>query len=54
MASTLAHGVWPAAPISRHRDNRVDDPLDPMRGVVIGTLLSLLGFWLPLALLLLA
>ena len=30
----------------------VDDPLDPMRGVLIGTLMSVLGFWLPLALVL--
>ena len=27
-----------------------DDGLDPMRGILIGTLLSVLGFWLPLAL----
>jgi len=29
---------------------RSDDALDPMRGIVFGTLLSVLGFWLPLAL----
>jgi hypothetical protein len=29
-----------------------DDPLDSIRGIIAGALISILGFWLPLALVL--
>jgi hypothetical protein len=38
-------------PFSRSRGfHPSDDPLDAMRGILFGTLLSMLGFWLPLVL----
>ena len=35
----------------RRAQSRVDDPLDPIRGILVGIALSVLGFWLPVALL---
>jgi hypothetical protein len=35
-----------------HRARPRDDTLDPVRGIMIGALLSIAGFWLPLALVL--
>ena len=51
MAHTVAHGM-------RRSTDRVyrtlprGDALDPIRGILIGALLAIAGFWLPLALLL--
>jgi len=38
----------------RSRVNFGDDPLDPMRGVIFGSLMSLVLFWFPLAVVLTA
>jgi hypothetical protein len=53
VAHTAAHGmrrsterVWRGLP------GRNEDPLDPIRGILIGALLAIAGFWLPLAFLL--
>ncbi|HLX29749.1 MAG TPA: hypothetical protein VKV24_14810 [Casimicrobiaceae bacterium] len=36
---------------ARHRQRRAtEDALDPIRGILAGTLISIVGFWLPLAL----
>jgi hypothetical protein len=56
MAHALAHHA--RTPTFRvHRGSRAiarphEDALDPMRGIIIGVLLSVAGFWLPLALIL--
>jgi hypothetical protein len=48
MAQTLVHGL--RAPAARlRRPPPREDALDPIRGIMIGALLSIAGFWLPLA-----
>ena len=50
MAHAIAHGTRTAG--SRARAGTPlprGDALDPMRGILVGALLSLAGFWLPLA-----
>jgi hypothetical protein len=32
------------------RQRTTEDALDPIRGILVGTLISIFGFWLPLAL----
>jgi len=54
MAHTFTHDVRPAARFSRRyarvdNSTRVDDPLGAARGIIFGVLISILGFWLPLA-----
>jgi hypothetical protein len=54
MAHMLRHNIGPAAGVSRryaHVDHftRADDPLGVARGVIFGIVISVLGFWLPLA-----
>ena len=45
--NTVPNGVWPLAGIvRRHHD---DDPLAAMRGIIFGTLVSVIAFWMPLA-----
>lgn len=51
MAYTLTRAIGISRP-SWRRTETADDPLAAMRGIIIGTALSVLGFWLPLALLL--
>jgi len=49
MAHALAHRA--RTPTLRvHRARPREDALDPARGIIIGVLLSVAGFWLPLAL----
>jgi hypothetical protein len=51
MAHALAHTA--ATPTHRaHRPLPREEALDPIRGIMIGVLLSIAGFWLPLALVL--
>jgi hypothetical protein len=47
MPYTLASELWPGSGIARR--DRDGDPLDAMRGIMMGTLLSMLAFWMPLA-----
>lgn len=47
-AYTLTKEIWPAAGPWR-RSLVDDDPLDAIRGIIMGTLLSILVFWMPLA-----
>lgn len=51
MAHTLVHGVRTPARRVRRTPPR-ESALDPIRGIMIGALLSIAGFWLPLALVL--
>ena len=48
VAHVLTNDVWSTAAVLRrlHRD---EDPLDAIRGIIMGTLLSLITFWMPLA-----
>ena len=49
MEHTLIHSL--AGTRAPRRERRVvDDPLDPIRGILFGLALSVLGFWLPVAL----
>ena len=48
MASALTNDLWPAAGLLR-RPRHEDDPLDAIRGIIVGSLISLFAFWLPLA-----
>ncbi|HXU67313.1 MAG TPA: hypothetical protein VN707_08130 [Casimicrobiaceae bacterium] len=48
MAHTLTHDVRPITTISR-RNAPADDPLAAAHGIIFGILVSVLGFWLPLA-----
>ena len=49
MAHTLIHSL--AGTRAPRRERRVvDDPLDPIRGILVGVTLSVLVFWLPVAL----
>lgn len=47
MLSTATNGLWPIAGIARRR-RQDDDPLAAMRGIIFGTLVSLVAFWMPL------
>jgi len=48
MAYTLTKEIWSAAGLLR-RPVVDGDPLDAIRGIIIGSLLSVLLFWMPLA-----
>ncbi len=48
VAHILGNDVWSAAGTLR-RPYRDDDPLAAMRGIMLSTLLSLMAFWMPLA-----
>ena len=48
MMNTATNGVWPIAGIVRRR-RQDDDPLAAMRGIIFGTLVSIIAFWMPLA-----
>lgn len=48
MAYILTNDLWLTAG-SLRRPFADDDPLAAMRGIMMGTLLSLLVFWMPLA-----
>ena len=48
MTYMLTSDFWPATGLMR-RPYRDDDPLAAMRGIIMGSLLSILGFWVPLA-----
>jgi hypothetical protein len=49
MGHTLTHSFATARAPRRERVAG-DDPLDAARGILLGLMLSVLGFWLPLAL----
>jgi hypothetical protein len=46
--NTATNGLWPLAGVVRRRRHD-DDPLAAMRGIIFGTLMSILAFWMPLA-----
>ena len=48
MGHTLVYPVR-TAPIHRQRTTSAGDALDAMRGIVCATLISVLAFWIPLA-----
>ena len=48
MAHVVTTDIWSTAGLLR-RPHRDDDPLDAMRGIIMATLLSLITFWMPLA-----
>ena len=48
MTYMLTQDFWPAAGSWRRRYPD-DDPLAAMRGIIMGSLLSILAFWMPLA-----
>jgi hypothetical protein len=47
MEYMLTNDVWPAAGLLRRPDVE-GDPLDAIRGIIMGTLISVLVFWIPL------
>jgi len=47
MPYTLAPDVFSATRYARRQGD--EDPLDAIRGIMMGTLLSILAFWMPLA-----
>jgi len=49
MGHALAHSLG-TTHVRWRPGQTVGDPLDPVRGILFGILLSVLGFWLPLAL----
>ena len=49
MAHSMVHGVRTPVTYVRRPPPR-EDALDPIRGIMLGALLSIAGFWLPLAL----
>lgn len=49
IAVSLTNDVWSIVEPPRRSKGDSDDALDAIRGIIIGTLLSMLGFWLPLA-----
>jgi hypothetical protein len=51
MAHTLTHPVLASNPY-RQAANPPADSLDAMRGILFAVLLSIAGFWIPLALVL--
>ena len=48
MAQTLIDDAWRSACLLRSLSGD-DDPLDALRGIMMGALLSMLAFWMPLA-----
>jgi len=48
MHYTLTQAIGTTPP--EYRRTPADDALAPIRGILIGSLLSVFGFWLPLAL----
>ena len=48
MGQTLVHPVRMAR-LEWRRTTSADDALDAMRGILCATLVSALGFWIPLA-----
>lgn len=48
MAVTLVDDVWPSASLLC-RFSGDADPLAALRGIMLGALLSILAFWMPLA-----
>jgi hypothetical protein len=48
VAHVLTNHLWSTAGVLR-RPHRDDDPLDAIRGIMMATLLSLITFWMPLA-----
>jgi hypothetical protein len=48
MGHTLVHPVLMSR-LEWRRTTSADDALDAMRGIVCATLVSVLGFWIPLA-----
>jgi len=48
VAHVLLNDPWSTAGTLR-RPRRDDDALDAIRGIIMGTLLSLAAFWMPLA-----
>jgi hypothetical protein len=51
MASTLINDGWPVAGFGR-RGRGDGDALDAIRGIIIGSVLSMLTFWMPLGVML--
>lgn len=51
MIYTLIDDAWPSASLLRSLAGD-DDPLDALRGIMMGALLSMLTFWMPLAIVL--
>ena len=49
MASMVTQDIWPLAGESWRRPHSDDDPLDAIRGILFGTLASIIAFWIPLA-----
>jgi hypothetical protein len=45
--NVATYGTWPIAGVVRRR-RQDDDPLAAMRGIIFGTLVSILAFWMPL------
>jgi len=48
MAITLVDDAWPSASVLRRLSGDAD-PLAALRGIMLGALLSILAFWMPLA-----
>jgi hypothetical protein len=48
MAYTLIDDAWPSAAMLRSLCDD-DDQLAALRGIMLGALLSILAFWMPLA-----
>ena len=48
MPYTLTNDAWVSAGFLR-RLRSDGDPLDAIRGIFVGTVLSILAFWMPLA-----
>ena len=48
MAVTLVDDAWPSALLLRRLSGDAD-PLAALRGIMLGALLSILAFWMPLA-----
>ena len=48
MAHTLTKEAWLSACLQQRLAGN-DDPLDALRGIALGALLSTLTFWMPLA-----
>ena len=49
MANAISRPVFGSSVRFRARPNYGDDPLDAMRGVLFGSVMSLVLFWFPLA-----
>ena len=48
MTITLVDDAWPSASVLRRLSGDAD-PLAALRGIMLGALLSILAFWMPLA-----